>query len=196
MADIKRKQYLVKDFQTKFVLRFCSLVTLAVLLLAVGLYFWSADSTTTVFENSRLVVKSTQDFMLPTILVMTLVSIFLACLVSIVTIFLFSHRVAGPMIRIESHLKGMSEGQLSRKVMLRSSDEIQDVADAVNDMMMALASRVDEFKQEFARLEKIDRDLVALWESKRVGHKKLEPVICELKEIEASLQEKLDYFRT
>jgi methyl-accepting chemotaxis protein len=191
-----RKQYLVKEFQIKFVVRFCLLVLLAVVVFAIGLYLWTGGTVTTAFENSRLEVKTTRDFIWPIILVMTLVSVTLVAIASWFLLFLLVHRIAGPIHRVENHLSHIGEGELSHQIFLRSNDEIQELAGSVNDMMTSLASRLNDLKKDFCRLEKIDRDLVLLWEGKRVGHKKLEPVIKEFKEIGREIQLKLDSFKT
>lgn len=188
---------MVKDFQLKFVQRFVGLLLLSVGLVGLGLYFWSAGTMTTVFENSRLVVKTTQDFILPMMIALTLITIAILGIMGWFLVYLFSHRIAGPIYRIEKHVKGIGEGELAHKVLLRSSDEIQDLAKAVNGMMAALADHVDDLKKEFKRLNKIDRDLVELWRPKgKIDYKDLETVIKKFKDVEKAIEEKLSQLRT
>ena len=58
----KRKQYYIKDFQIKFVTRFCFLLILGAIVMGSIVYFLSTQTVTTAFENSRLIIKSTADY--------------------------------------------------------------------------------------------------------------------------------------
>ncbi|MCK4518810.1 MAG: hypothetical protein KAU12_01700, partial [Candidatus Omnitrophica bacterium] len=63
----RRNYYIDKKFQSRFIIRFCLLVILACVLFGGLIYFLSLKSTTTSFENSRLIIKSTADYLLPLI---------------------------------------------------------------------------------------------------------------------------------
>jgi len=63
---VRRKNYFIdKSFQTRFILKFCSLVIAGGLLTVGLLYCLARQSTTVAFMNSRVVVKTTADFILP-----------------------------------------------------------------------------------------------------------------------------------
>ena len=66
-------------------------------------------------------------------------------LVILVSIFL-SHKIAGPIYRIEKFLKSIANGDLSAKLRLRKNDELQDLADAINEMTNDLENRVNKLK--------------------------------------------------
>ena len=54
---------------------------------------------------------------------------------------LFSHRIVGPLPKIYEVLKKVGEGNLSQKVVLRKSDELRDLADAINRMIEGLRNK-------------------------------------------------------
>ena len=65
-ARNKRRQYFIdKDFQTRFILKFCILVVLAGIINVGILYFVGKESTTVSIVNSRVIVRTTADFLLP-----------------------------------------------------------------------------------------------------------------------------------
>ncbi len=63
----------------------------------------------------------------------------------------FTHRIAGASFRIKKDLELVRKGQLSKRIRLRTKDELQDVAESLN-------LTLDELKG------KVDRSVVALSE--------------------------------
>lgn len=51
---------------------------------------------------------------------------------------LLSHRIAGPVFRIEKVLKDVGKGNLNVSLQLRKKDELKSMADTINDMTAAL----------------------------------------------------------
>lgn len=49
-----------------------------------------------------------------------------------------SHRIAGPWYRLEVILRGMAEGSFTKDVTLRTGDELQSLASAINGVMKTL----------------------------------------------------------
>jgi len=68
-----------------------------------------------------------------------------------------SHRIAGPLYRIEKDLKALSgDGDLTRVFRLRKNDEMQEVAQAINVMLTGLRDRIAGAREEREEaLEKI-----------------------------------------
>ena len=70
-----------------------------------------------------------------------------------------SHKVAGPIYRIEKDLKALSrDGDLTRVFRLRKWDEMQEVAQAINVMLSGLRGKIVGAREEREKeLEKIAR---------------------------------------
>lgn len=191
-----RKQYYVKSFQVKFVMRFCLLIILASMIMGSFLYLFSLHSVTTAFENSRLIIKSTADFILPSILASILLMLIIISIVSVIMIMMFSHRIAGPLYRFEKFIMGVKDGYLSNLIFLRGSDEVKEIATALNDMSKQLCTSVAEAKREVARLTFLEDDLVKFIESKRIPYEEAEPLLKDLSDIKNKLHEQLNYYKT
>ena len=73
-----------------------------------------------------------------------------------------SHKIAGPIYRIERLLGTMSTGDLSSHITLRKGDEMVSLADAVNRLTDSLGSTI---KSERAHAENILNELYTLRES-------------------------------
>ncbi len=193
-----RRRYYIKDFQMKFVWKFCSILAAASLFMAIIVYFLCLKSTTTAFESSRLVIKSTADFILPVLIISTSVMFVLMGACSVFIIIFQTHRVAGPIYRIEKFISSVKSGCLTSLVYLRSTDEIQELAVKCNDMAKEIGGRLDEVKKTVNHLTNIENNLNELMKDKRkkAGVQELEPLYKELADIKYKLNSQLDYFKT
>lgn len=62
----KRRQYFIKkEFQVKFILKFCLLIVFGAIISTGLLFLFSQDTLTSSFQQSRLVIKSTGLAILP-----------------------------------------------------------------------------------------------------------------------------------
>jgi nitrogen fixation/metabolism regulation signal transduction histidine kinase len=74
---------------------------------------------------------------------------------------LMSHRIAGPLYRIELSLKAAGQGQLNQRIHLREKDEMINLAEQVNGMVLGLNTKLTDIKSKHRLLE---RDLGLLLE--------------------------------
>ncbi len=149
----RRQYYIKKEFQRNFILKFCLLVLTGSVISGVIIYLKSGATATTSFEGLRLVIKSTADYILPAIL---LSGIAVAVITVIATIFitlLTSHKIAGPLYRIEKDIDSLASGNLRQKFNLRQGDEIKPLAKALDSMTCFLSGEVTALKKNIAELE-------------------------------------------
>lgn len=152
------KNYLIKKrLQTDFILKFCLLAILACGIMGFVAYILSEKTTTTSFESLRLTVKTTADFILPTLILSSLVAIILVGLATIIVFTFITHRIAGPMHRIETDLAEIGNGDLTKVIHLRKKDEFKTLAGIVNNMVKNLRNplfvsqvRLNELENEIA----------------------------------------------
>ncbi len=196
--DYSRQKYVIKDFQVKFVVRFCILIVLGAFVMGGILYMASQGSLTTVFEKSRLTIKSTADFILPMLLLSISIMVVLTCLASVFVVLMFSHRIAGPLYRFEKHFESLKDGYLSDRIFLRSSDEIKELASACNNMTKELNEHIVAVKTDayrLSRLEDVLRENLG-GGKKTLAFQELEESLYELTCIRESLHKKLEFFKT
>ena len=171
--------YIKKEFQGKMIMEFCMLAIIGFIAFAEIIYLFSANSTTAAFENSRFVIKSTSEFILP-LLVISLVFVVVA--VGLATAYVvkhFSHSIAGPLFRFEKHLEHVENGDLSKVISLRTSDELRDLEDKFNSMTVGLKMKIKEIKRgvdELSRTEDVHPFVADQIESlaKKVEHFKVD----------------------
>ena len=154
----RRRYFIDKDYQTKFILKFCLLV-LAGLVVATGLVFvFSYGTVTTYFEHGRLIMKKTAFAILPTVILTNTISLILVLLATIVVVLFISHKIAGPMFRFEKEVEKITDGDLTSKIFLRKADQFTKMGERLNMMISALHGRIVAIQVQIEDLEKAAAD--------------------------------------
>lgn len=149
MESIKNRRrnfYIKKRFQRNFIIKFCVLVMAASALSGAIVYALSGATVTTTFENSRLVLKSTADFILPSILMSGAVVTVIIGLAAIIITLFTSHRIAGPLYRMEKDVNEVTSGNLRISFNLRQGDELKALAQSLDSMARSLRNKVSGIK--------------------------------------------------
>jgi methyl-accepting chemotaxis protein len=150
----RKVHYIKKEFQLVFIIKFCFLVILGALVSGAVIYLVSQGSATTVFENSRIRIKSTADFILPAVLLSTAVVTVLVGLASVIITLYASHKIAGPIYRIEKDLEKVMLGDLRVKFNLRENDQLQALATMIEALVVNLGDDIKELRQVRSQLAK------------------------------------------
>ena len=139
----RRKYYFIKrDFQLKFIIKFCLVVLIGVAIATGLLLLFSQDTLTSSFNQSRLEIKSTALAIFPTVLYTNLITLGLITLATIAVMLFISHKLAGPLFRFEKEIEVIGEGDLTRAIKLRKEDQIIEMADSLNRMSTQLREKL------------------------------------------------------
>ncbi len=163
----RRKNYFIKkEFQTKFILKFCLLLLAGVIISTAMLFYFSQDTLTSSFQHSRLVIENTAFAILPTIVYTSLTTLALLTVSTIIFTLFISHKIAGPMYRFELDLEEIGKGDLTKKISLRKNDQAAELAISINKMTAGLREKVilirSDVEQilESARKQNASQDLI------------------------------------
>jgi len=148
----RRKYFIKKDYQVKFILKFCIIVLVGSIISTGLLFLFSQGTLTSSFDNSRLVIRNTSFAILPAVILTNIITLVLITLSSIVVIIFISHKIAGPMFRFEKDLTDIGKGNLVKKIALRKKDQFTDIATSMNNMTMELHNKVFSIETELERL--------------------------------------------
>lgn len=150
----KRKNYYIdKQFQRNFILKFCGLILVGSAISSLIIYTMARATVTTTFENSRLAIKSTADFILPSISLSSGISVILIGLATIAVTLFTSHKIAGPLYRLNKDVEEVASGNLKVAFRLRSGDEIKPLAQSLNVMTQELRGRIKLIKNTLSDLD-------------------------------------------
>jgi len=106
------------------------------------LFLFSQGTLTSSFQQSRLSIKNTAFAILPAVIYTNLITLGLIALATIAVTLFVSHKIAGPMFRLEKELKAIGEGDLTKDIRLREKDQITDMAATLNKMVSSLHEKV------------------------------------------------------
>jgi len=139
---LKRKKYIIDPtFQLKFISKFCLVVLIAFILIGGVVFMLTRNSTTIAIEDTKIMVKDTSDFILP-ILSLTLVMVIVATALTVLILTLFvSHKIVGPIYRVQREIDLMKDGDLTRSFNIREKDQLQGLANSLSLMTNKLRSR-------------------------------------------------------
>jgi methyl-accepting chemotaxis protein len=147
--SIQRRQlYINRDFQTRFILKFCLILLLGGAI-SIGLTLFNNQETlTSSFRNSKLLIQNTSLAIMPSVIYTTLISTLVIGLIVIMATLLASHKIAGPMFRFEQDIDKISTGDLNSRIDIRTGDQFQAIAVSLNKMIDSLNNKVSDIKRE------------------------------------------------
>ncbi|NQT33535.1 MAG: HAMP domain-containing protein [Candidatus Omnitrophica bacterium] len=163
-TNLRKNYFIRKKFQTKFILKFCALIVLASVIFSgiLFLFLFSKGTVTTAFVNSRLTILTTADYVLPVLVASSVITVMLIGAATALVVMYTSHRIAGPLFRIERDVSMIGEGNLNLRINLRSTDEIGKMADAINEMTGNIQLRLLDIKKESKSISDQIDDLVLM----------------------------------
>ena len=148
----RRHYFIKKEFQFKFILKFCLIILMGVIFSTGLLFLFSQGTLTSSFQQSRLVIKNTASAILPAVIYTNLITLGLITLATIVVTIFISHKIAGPLFRFEKELKEIGEGDLTKNMRLRKKDQTTDMTVSLNRMIASLHDKVLDIQKAVEQL--------------------------------------------
>lgn len=155
----RRQHFIKKDFQARFIIKFCLLVLAGAVISTLLVYLFTHGTLTSSFKHSRLVIRTTAEAILPAVLYTNLITLGLISLASIGITLFVSHKIAGPMYRMEEDLKVIARGDLKKKIRFRRDDQMTPLAESVNAMTASLNGKLKKLKAGVRRLSEDSKGL-------------------------------------
>jgi methyl-accepting chemotaxis protein len=144
----KRKKYLVdREFQMKMVTRVVILILFAILLsglmaYAITVYMENKSNFqlygTALGKPSEMVSVSRLFIVKPVLDRALLIAGILSVIGAAVSMFYYSHQLAGPLYHLEKRLEGMISGDYEEDLRFRKTDEFHRLTDLINRLQSNL----------------------------------------------------------
>ena len=158
IPDRRKNYYIKKKFQRNFILKFLALLLAGALIWAVIIYFMSRGALTTTFDNSRLAIRSTADYILPFVLLSGAAAMIIIGFATIIMTLFTSHKIAGPLYHIGKDIDELASGNLHVRFKLRGGDEIKELAYKLDSMAQSLKSKAAAINAALVLLEASSKD--------------------------------------
>jgi len=187
----RRTYFIDKSFQSKFILKFCALVAIGGALTIAIVYFLARQSNTVAFVNSRVVVKTTADFILPLLIQTVVIVLVLISLATLAVALFVSHKIAGPLYRFKKVIQQLKEGDFCCDFKIRHLDQLQDLAQELNDMILKVRGEIKSLKGQVTSLADKLEDF-----SEQENPETKKKDLGELKHITKEINKIIGYFKT
>ncbi|MCX5666740.1 MAG: methyl-accepting chemotaxis protein [Candidatus Omnitrophica bacterium] len=158
IPDRRKNYYIKKKFQRNFILKFFALLLLGAFISGVIIYLMSRGALTTTFDNSRLAIRSTAEYILPSVLLSSAAVMIIIGFAAIIMTLFASHKIAGPLYHIGKDIDELASGNLNVRFKLRGGDEIKELAYKLDSMAQSLSLRAAAIKKALSSLESSSKD--------------------------------------
>jgi len=132
VADFKRTTYLINPkFQIRFSLFFCGLIFLSSLIYPLTIYDLLTSFIEYTSQSSLQISSQLEDRRSSLLVILSLWQLAFLLIVFIISVF-FSHKIAGPMFKLQKFLKEKKNGMTHDKLYFRKGDYFHEVAEDIN----------------------------------------------------------------
>lgn len=180
MSKYRRRTYLIK---TGLQLRYMGIIISTMLLVAFGVGW-------VIYHTSWGMIANTPDLTLDKLSdifdgVNTLLTKWIVVFVFVIAILsiFVSHKIAGPVYRLEETTRIIASGDLTYQIHLREGDELQDLQEAFNTMSESLRQMVSKDREVIAELIETGKKLNETIKSDDKDPKALKAVSSKLQTI-------------
>ncbi|MCL6584012.1 MAG: methyl-accepting chemotaxis protein [bacterium] len=192
----KRKKYFIQRlFQTKFIILFLFLVILGSIISGGLLYKRTSVDLGNSYSEAHSKLKTTGELILPNVLIGNIVAIIIIGVATVALTVIISHRVAGPLYRFEKTTEQIAQGDLTIVTRLRQYDQVKSLADALSRMTMELREKILDIRKKSEELPLLLDEMKALSQKKTVSSEELTSIMNRLSRISSSLQQSLEHFK-
>lgn len=177
MNKYRRRTYLIK---TGLQLRYMGIIISTMLLVAFGVGW-------TIYHTSWSRIANTEDLTIDKLagifdtvngILMRWIVVFIL-VIAILSIFV-SHKIAGPVFRLEETSRAIASGDLTCQIQLRHGDELQDLQEAFNKMSDSLRNMVAKDREVIDKLVNTGNRLRETIDQKKFSPESIEAIARDL----------------
>ncbi|MBI3354372.1 MAG: methyl-accepting chemotaxis protein [Nitrospirae bacterium] len=172
--------FIKKEFQTKFIIKFCLIVILSALISGVILYFSTNKSVGNTYLESLNIIKLLNDTLIINLLYTGLITIIVISIVTIALTLFASHKIAGPLYRLEKNAEVIGNGDLTLETRLRENDEVTGVAEALNKMTQGLRSNMIDIRNNLDDVKRVSEEAGQLIKNKKISEREINKLFARL----------------
>lgn len=197
MTDKKKTALLDKAFKLKFGVKFCLLTIAGFLAITLILHFLLGRNLGGSYAKAIYTIYDLKIKVFPLVFA-SFYSIFILAIVTIAIIFitvLYSHKIAGPIYRIEKNLEAIGFGDLTVNTRFRGNDQLTGLAEEINHMVRSLNHTVRSCSEALDKVERCEQYLARLIEA-GAKDESVKKALEELKESLVALKLAADSIRT
>jgi len=143
----KRRQYFIdKHLQGVFALRVYLVLIVSAAAITFLMSVFTSDTFTLLYTNNDLQIGHTPLLILKQLLLANWIIIAPVGIVVTILAVLLSHRIAGPIFKLDAILAQMNDQAIGQAIHLRRKDNFKDIASKLTKFNATLAGKIREIK--------------------------------------------------
>jgi methyl-accepting chemotaxis protein len=150
---------LKKAFESKFVIKFVGSVTAGFFIILILLYLLSSPDGTPPFFNTISKILGTDDVLIATFALTGMIEILLITAIIVFISIFTSHKLAGPLFRLERELNEFAEGNITQKIRFRDSDPFEKIETTYNNAIEELTLKLASLNKAYENMKKAIENL-------------------------------------
>ncbi len=186
--------FIKKEFQAKFIIKFCLIVILGAIISGIILYAATNQKLGNTYLESLNAIKVLNDNLISNLIYTSLITVITISIVTITITLFASHKIAGPLYRLERSTEAIGNGDFTLETRLRENDEITGVASALNEMAGKLRSKMIDIKTDLEEIKESSAGMESALKDKRLSEKELKKQITRLSNRIKSLNRAISKF--
>jgi len=192
----QRKNYFIqKGFQTNMIIKFVSLLIVMAVTSSGILYVFAGNTLEMSYYEAHSSIKSMWDILGPTVLATNLLSLAVISVATVYVIMFLSHKISGPLYKLEKNINEISEGNLNLHAHFRDGDQIQTVGIALGNMLEKLSRKINAITVASNELAAVENKLLSLKNNTSVAGKDIEAIYDQLTKTTKDLSNELKFFQ-
>jgi len=141
-SDIKRNiVFIQKKFQLRSIMTVISIIAAAGLLSGILLYFMLSSELSSELKVAHQQIQNTWDSLAPAIVFGNILTVLVTSIVAAIAVLYQSHKIAGPMYRLQTICEEVSNGNYSPVTSLRKADQLTALAQSFETMIETLRDK-------------------------------------------------------
>ncbi|MDP2107165.1 MAG: hypothetical protein Q8J76_14305 [Desulfobulbaceae bacterium] len=150
----KRRHYFIdKRLQGVFALRVYLVLIVSAVAITLLMSALTSDSFTLLYTDNDLQIGHAPLLILKRLLLANWIIIAPVGIIVVILAILLSHRIAGPIYKLDSILTSMNNNIIGQTIHLRQKDNFKDTANKLTTFNTTLAGKIEEIKSISERLD-------------------------------------------
>lgn len=177
------KNLVEKTFKLNFGLRLCLLTAAGMLAVTLFLYYATSKDLGDSYGHAIYLINDLKIRIFPLIFA-SFYSIFILVVITTaiaVISVLYSHKIAGPIYRLEKNLELIGSGDLTVNTRFRRTDQLFALADEINAMVRSLNHTVRGYGEALSKVRRCEERIDGLLKDGGCGEGELREALLALK---------------
>ena len=191
-VNIRRKYFINKAFQLNLILKFVILVIFGSIISGLILYFYMARK---LLDGPEVVYYNTMGLLAPAIIFTQFIVGVFVVLIAIRVVLLISHRIAGPLYRLERVAERVGDGDLTVKIGFRDKDALLPFKSSFQKMIDNMQFRMLRFRDRVEELKHIDKELAENIANSSLSQAEKDKIVSFIKKCISLSDETLNEFK-